>query len=595
MRSMRAAVLAAGLLAIVAPPAFAVDPVWVEGEKPARADFKWVEQGNRPGILSEEKWLVSDEPKWKPEGLTVEYDLAVPKDGKYDLWLRIGFEWVRPMVAWRAGDGPWTTCATGVPAGPDRDKLAEAARKTDLDRRTTNVKELGEWAEVAWWNVGTADLKAGRAKLALRFSPAEGDRVLIALDAVCLVAGAWTPEGRLRPGQEYDGADDKRAAAQVFELPRPAGPADRAQVKLAGLWQVARYDDPDMDKDAYEPVKKIPGPEEYQLHWMGIQAPGSLWDNKETAFAHRVIYRTRVNVPAEHAGRGFTLHFSGTNWIASVFVNGKLAGTHEAVWVPWDLDVSKFIEPGKVNEIAVAIKGPYYAFDPAHTGSKSLERSRNLPRTRLQWSRWVAPIYPSTKGEGNGLDYGIVNPVTLVSAGRAYADDVFVKTSVARKRLEAEVTVRNTGADQRTFQVSSEAVCERDGKVEKTFGPADVTVPPGGTAVVAVAGEWANPKLWWPLPDPNLYRLRTTVSEGGKAVDVRQDTFGFREVTLDGMSIRLNGIRRNFWNWVEINPPPGSPEEWIAGYRRANDRFQRLCADLRMAKFLPAREDQLDF
>ena len=358
---------------------------------------------------------------------------------------------------------------------------------------------------------------------------------------------------------------------------------------------MARYDDPDMDAAPYAPVVALPAPADYALRWMGVNVPGTLWNKDETAFAHRVIYRTRVDVPAQHEGRAFTLHFSGTNWLASIFVNGTLAGTHSVSWVPWDLDVTPLVKPGAVNEIAVAIKGPYYAFDVAHMERGDLDHLRNRPTSALNYLYWVAPIYPSGKGEGDGVDYGIVNPITLTSAGRAYSEDVFVRPSVARHQLDADVTVRNSGPAPRHVQVRADAVYDRDGKVEKSFGPVELDVPAGGTATAALSGPWAAPKLWWPLPNPDLYRLRTTVSEQGKPLDVSETLFGFREVTVDGTSIRINGVRRNFWCWVDTHGSQRTGEDWVKAFREEGNRFLRFGADLKTPSFLPTREEQLDF
>ena len=566
--------------------------VWVEGEEPAMSNFQW-KTTNWPGNehFSAGKWLLQTDRKNLDEnGLQLQYDLDVPKDGTYDLWLRIGYEWVRPKVSWRLDDGKWTTVGLGDPvkdADPD-----DPGQRVDYHRLSTNVKSWADWTEVAWWNIGTATLRAGKRELHLKFTRTHAPNPLLAMDAICLVAGPWVPEGKLKPGEEYDGQDDRKAAAMVYRLPEPDDGARRVAVQLDGLWQLARYDDPDMDAAPTEPVTGLPADDE--LHWMGINVPGSLWSHPETTFAHRVIYRTKVDVPAAHKGRGFKLHFSGTNWSVSVFVNGQLAGTHRGVWIPWDLDVSKFIEPGKANGIAIAVKGPYYAIDTVSMGGDLVHR-RNIPRSRLQWIQWIAPIYPSSKGDGVGADFGIVNPVRLESVGAAYLEDVFIKTSVAKKRLETDVTVRNTGAGDGKLSVTCEAVNDRTQEVEKSFGPVDVTVPAGGAKTVTVAGAWADPKLWWPKDNPDLYRLRTTTREGDKVLDVQEELFGFREVTVEGTGIYINGMRRNLWNWVNVAGRTNTGEEWLAQFRKENNRFTRFGANRKTSRLMPSREERLEF
>ncbi|MCK4376582.1 MAG: hypothetical protein KAX19_14700, partial [Candidatus Brocadiae bacterium] len=578
------AVAAVGVAASVAgaePTAY----VWLEAETPAEANFEFNTGAGNPHLLSGGQWLFrilsKDEAaaQLPEDGLNLRYAVDVPEDGRFEVWARVGMEWIRSSFEWRIAGGDWQAAAR--------------------DAQTTNVMELSEWNEVAWLHLGSAELRAGATELEVRYlepNPGDDGRIVMALDCFALTKGRFVPDGNLKPGQTYASETDLAAAEHVFRFPAPAGPADRLELKLNGLWQVARYDDTDMDRDTYVPVQALPTPDRYPLRWMGIEVPKSLWDKDETVFAHRVIYRTRVAVPAGYAGRGFYLHFSGTNWIVSVFVNGHLAGTHRGVWIPWDLDISRYVEPGRTNEIAVAVKGPYYAVDTRYySPGTDLDHHRNRPRSRQDWVYFVAPIYPSTKGDGNGVDYGIVNPVTVVATGDAYTEDVFVKPSVKRKRLEADVTVRNTGPTERRLQVLCEAVYDRDNRVERSFGPVEASVRARDTATVTVAGDWPDPKLWWPEAEPHLYRLRTTVLEDGQPVDVQEELFGFREVTIRGPGIYINGVRRNFWNWVNVHSRTPEPEEWLKMFRREGNRFTRFSQNRHTSAFLPTREERLEF
>ncbi len=558
--------------------------VWLEAETPATASFEFeVEGTGRPQLLSGGKWLrrslsAAEAKQTVPaEGLLLAYRARVAEAGRYELWARVGFEWARAALAWRIGDGAWT------PVGPDVS--------------TTNVMELGNWMEVAWLRLGAADLKPGDATLHLRFrQPAPDKRCLVALDCLALVKGLLVPEGRLRPGQHYDGADDQAAAEHVFRFPdapnRPA--AQRQALRLDGLWQLARYDDANMDDQPYQPVVAIPSREAYPLRWMGIRVPMSLWGRAETTFAHRTVYRCRVDVPGRFAGRSVLLHFSGTNWIVSVFVNGRLMGSHKGVLVPWDIDITGGIAPGKVNEIAVAVKSSWYAMDPG-ARKEPIQRSRNTPRTHLRWRRFVAPIYPSAKGEGQGTDFGIVNPVTLTVAGPVYVADAFVRTSVAGKRLDADLVLRNTTGKPQAVTLRCQAVHTRTGEAEWQAKPVAVTVPARGEAKAAVGGAWPDPKLWWPLDDPDLYELRTTLAAAELPLETHVQPFGFREISLDGIHVRVNGVKRNFWNWVDVSGKPATPEEWLKRYRAEGNRYYRFSHGRVTRSYFPYREARLDF
>ncbi len=570
--------------------------IWVEGENPVKAGFDWSSAGaERSELLSENRWLIGKERVNLPaEGLTVEYDVNVTTPGTYTLWLRVGFEWVRARVAWRFDEGPWTLVGIDATLDEKEQKKVTELPAPNIERRTTNVKYVGVWNEVAWWNTGQVKLSAGKHRLSLRFTKTQIDNPIIAIDAIALVQGHWTPEGKLKPGQHYSSPDDITAAEKIYQLPIPKDNNVRSEVTLTGLWQIARYDDPDMNVDPYEPVRDIPVTDHYELNWMGIEVPQDAANHPEIMFGHRVIYRTKVNIPQQCDGRGFHLHFSGTNWIVSVFINGRFAGDHTGVWIPWDVDITPFIEPGQVNEIMVVVKGSYYAFDYTRRGG-DLNSTRNLPRDRNDWSRWVAPIWPSSKGDGEGLQYGLVNPVTLVTTGKVYTDDVFVKPSVQRQELVADVTVCNTMNHEQKVTVVCEAVNDKIGQVEKTFDPVIVDVKANSTALVTIQGQWSNAKLWWPLPDPNLYRLRTKITTDAGVIDTHEQLFGFREVTVDGPAILINGVRRNFWNWVDISGPITEADQYEKQWRAEGNRFMRMSHGRRLTSQLKTREERLEY
>ncbi|MFO7956282.1 MAG: glycoside hydrolase family 2 TIM barrel-domain containing protein [Candidatus Brocadiia bacterium] len=385
-----------------------------------------------------------------------------------------------------------------------------------------------------------------------------------------------------------------QSEAEVFELPSPQGPGARSTVQLSGTWEIARYDDPDPDTNRFEAVQELPA--EGELEWMSAQVPGSVRGMEGMEGCHRFIYRTRVRVPAAARDRGFSLHFAGTNWIVGVFVNGEFAGDHTSVWIPWDMDISDHVRPGEVNELAIAVKSPWYGWDTEVQSPLGEEGPGTLKAFWDKNSLGRPSLVPyGGKGDGNGNNYGIVNPVYLHCVGNAYTQEVFVKPSVAQKRLETEVTVRNTADRERTFHVRCEAVNDATDAVEKTFEPVEVTVPANDTATTTVAGPWEDPRLWWPEPDPDLYRLRTSIHEGDRQVDVHEQLFGFREVTIDGTSVKLNGKRYDMWGWWGLSGRIENADQYAEQLREERTRFNRFFSHTALRSYLPAQEDRLEY
>ena len=566
------------------------DFVWQEAENFSSTNLSeddyWTGSERAP-LLSGDKLVAAvfkaEAAKNRPEGgYVLQYELNVPQNDTYDLWMRVGMEWIRAPFEWRIDDGPW--------------------HEAPADKPTTNVMELERYNEIAWLDVGRVKLKQGGHNLTVRYDRVQPDRndLWISLDCFAFVPSSrnWTPEGDLKPGGRYENRIDRQAANKLYRLPEPDGGGSRSSVELSGLWQVARWDDTNMDEAPRQPETQLPDLD--KLRWRGVEVPKSQWNVDGLNLAHRTVYRTRVKVPGGYEDRGFKLHFSGTNWLVSVFVNGKLAGTHRGVWIPWDMDISNFVVSGEVNEIALAIKGPWYAIDyENYKGGTSLTRQRNIPIQNARGVRWVAPIYPSTKGDGDGRHYGIVNPVTMIAAGEAYTADVFVQPHGVQnrsKRLTVDVTLRNTTHSERTLTVACEAVYDETGEVEKTLEPVEVTVPAGETVTQTVeTRDWHDAKFWWPGPDPHLYWLRTTISANDRTLDVHNQLFGYRWVEARDRGIYLNGRRYNIWNWVGVKGRPQTAEQWLGRFRQEKNRFTRFSANRKTTNFLDSREERLEF
>ncbi|HSV72456.1 MAG TPA: glycoside hydrolase family 2 TIM barrel-domain containing protein [Chthonomonadales bacterium] len=558
--------LAVALLAL-AWGAFAAPSraVWVEAETAEAVTGADVRPSpSRPGVLSGGQWMTftADRQTAPADGVAMTLRFSAPEAGRQRLWARLGFEWVRANMEVRLNGGEWSA----MPA----------------DQATTNVVELGVWAEIAWARGPVVELAAGPNTLDIRFTrPENSDRLLFGLDCVAFIPEgmAWTPDGALQPGQSYDEPIDRRAANVVHVIRPAASPGARVEQSLDGLWQVARYDDPDMNVGAYDPVRALPAASDGVLHWRGVRVPADAWTERaDLSFGHRLVYRTRVEVPASLAGRSFLLRFGGHAWITSVFVNGVLAGERQTTLVPFDIDLTRALRPGQVNTIDICIKGSYYAID--HQPGQ-LMRSRNWPRTEefLRLVKWIDCTWPTGKGGGDSAQTGLTRSVRLVVAGPVYTSDAFVRTSVTRRRIEADIELTNPSPADAEVQLVTEAVHERSGAVEKRFAPVVVRVPAGGKADARLAEGWANPKLWWPAESrtdrPHCYLLRTTLLIEGRPVDIRTVRFGFRELGVDGRHVTLNGVRWRPHSWNSLGGG-GYGGTDIDAYFRWNDRGVRM-------------------
>ncbi|RMD79209.1 MAG: hypothetical protein D6820_08615, partial [Lentisphaerae bacterium] len=132
---------------------------------------------------------------------------------------------------------------------------------------------------------------------------------------------------------------------------------------------------------------------------------------------------------------------------------------------------------------------------------------------------------------------GIIGDVLLCSRpGRGAVRDLFVETSVRRKRLVLQFDLNEPPPAGTPVSVIAR-LYPRHGKVaEKVFR--QTLVYSTGKRLRCDWG-WGNPRLW-DYRRPNLYRLELTV-QTPETKDVFVETIGFREFWIEGKSFYLNG------------------------------------------------------
>ncbi len=108
---------------------------------------------------------------------------------------------------------------------------------------------------------------------------------------------------------------------------------------------------------------------------------GSWLDTGLPYYSGSAAYETEINVPANYIGRKLTLDCGEVGVVAEVKVNGQTAG--ERVWMPFTLDVTKLIKPGK-NTVTIIV-----------TNTMENERAvleRNARLSRLRHSGLIGPV-----------------------------------------------------------------------------------------------------------------------------------------------------------------------------------------------------------
>lgn len=528
--------------------------IWLEGEAGETALPVSRHGWGQTGHLSGGNWLNLNvdadkvEATLPAEGGIIRWPFTVQEAGRKQVWLRIGYEFARSAFSWRLDDGAWT--------------------RVEPETLTEDLQPIEFFCEVAWLRVGEAQLAPGAHTLEVRFQPERNrenklNRVLFACDAICM-AETFRPDGWRRPDDPAArDTRDRAAAAHVFRVPSAAA-GERAEVVLKGDWEITRLDE-QRPGEVAEPIRDLP---DAQAVYHAIAVPGDKnVERPELQLAHRLWYRTRVEVPADMAGRGFYLEFPLNNLNTTVVVNGQLCGFEKNPFCRFQIDVTKAIRPGAVNEILVGIRDAWYGRSANPDDPMKLRRIFNLPIGFFNrgFQDFDYPVW-------NCPQSGILCTPRFVAAGAsAYVKDVFVRPSVEKRTLFVDVTPQGAAPDavRATFEIL-------DAKTGQTVKKADApaAAQPAEATARGYAIPWADATLWWP-DAPHLYVLRTRLhAADGTVLDTQDTTFGFREWTMDGPLFRLNGVP---WRlWADLHGEGATAEEWVASRKASNQRMFRF-------------------
>ncbi len=291
------------------------------------------------------------------------------------------------------------------------------------------------------------------------------------------------------------------------EYPRP-GMVRNSWINLNGQWQFeidnakVGFAKKFYEKDTLESEITVPFCPESKLSGIG-----------HTDFMNCVWYKKHFNLCRDN--KNVILHFGAVDYFATVYVNGKQAGTHRGGYTSFSIDITEYVSDGE-NVITVC------AEDDVRSGNQPAGKQSNTLNSH-------GCLYTRTTG--------IWQTVWLELVESCYVKNLKITTDIDIPSVNLSVSLSKKLPDTR---LTAEAFWngESVGKESVSIMSAQLNF-----------GIRLSQKHLWELGKGGLYDLKITVESSENVYDEIESYFGLRCASLDGRAFKLNG-KTVFGRWV---------------------------------------------
>ena len=222
-------------------------------------------------------------------------------------------------------------------------------------------------------------------------------------------------------------------------------------------------------------------------------------------------YRKGFDIPEDFNAEKdrYYLDFDGVMSHPKVYVNGKLAGEWAYGYASFRVDITPFLKPGK-NLVAVM-------------ASNKPISTRWYPGAGIYRHVWLqknAPVHVAYNG------IFVTTPEITDSQATVKVQTEVVNTGKTPAEIKIKQSIKGAGAAKEQ----------------------SVTLSPGETRTVEQTFTISKPKLW-SCEEPNLYAVKTSLTQGAEEIDSHSTNFGVRTMEwrpegffLNGKRVPLNGV-----------------------------------------------------
>jgi hypothetical protein len=274
------------------------------------------------------------------------------------------------------------------------------------------------------------------------------------------------------------------------------------------------------------------------------------WLQPERVYVGAAWYEREVEIPEGWQGQRITLWLERAHW-------------HTRAW----LDAAELPAAGEISNESLSVPHVYELGAQVAPG-----KHRLTVRVDNRMTINVGPNSHSMSDHTQTNWNGIVGRIELHASEPVYMAGVQVYPQVAERAARVVVRVFNhlDGPVQGVLRLHAHG---DPAVADELLDPAEIEIrlAPGESVVEAVYPLGQSARLWDEF-QPALYRLYVTleVEKGLYLSDYREQTFGLRQVQVDGTQLAVNGRRIFIRGTLEcaIFPKTGYPPTDVDAWRR---------------------------
>ncbi len=287
-------------------------------------------------------------------------------------------------------------------------------------------------------------------------------------------------------------------------------------------------------------------------------------------------YRAVFDAVKPTANKATYIHFDGVDYIAEVFLNGSLLGTHEGFFGAFEFDATPYIRNGE-NILVVTVKNDFvYGGNQGPTAMPvRLEGDKMYAATGFGYDDSETGWHHCPPGAG------ICQGVTVETRSRMFLPDIYVRPLLENNEFEVWCEVYNSDhLPPKEISLSYSVYGRNFEKVViENYDYTPITFKDAYRGDMVSVSDLTNEEMMkdamkltfykganlvklrfpmedirtWELDTPYLYEAQVTLTVDGQKVDTQTSVFGMRSFTedtestpkgmfyLNGKSIRLRG------------------------------------------------------